>query len=74
MLANHFLADMNRAEGTTKVFLQDATDRLLNYYWRGNVRELHNVVQRAYIMAEGDNIDSRDLPQDLGSEPQDNGP
>ena len=74
MLANHFLADMNRAEGTTKVFLQDAIDRLLNYYWRGNVRELRNVVQRAYIMAEGDNIDSRDLPQDLGSEPRDNGP
>ena len=40
----------------------------------GNVRELRNVVQRSYIMAEDETIDSRDLPQDLGPQKQDSGP
>ncbi|MDQ3260213.1 MAG: sigma-54 dependent transcriptional regulator [Pseudomonadota bacterium] len=74
ILVNHFLAELNRTEGSAKVFLPDAMDVLRSYSWPGNVRELRNVVQRSYIMAEDETIDSRDLPQDLGPPKQDTGP
>ena len=74
ILTDHFLAELNRTEGSTKIFLPDALEVLRAYRWPGNVRELRNVVQRSYIMAEDDTIDSRDLPQDLGSQRPDGGP
>jgi two-component system, NtrC family, response regulator AtoC len=74
ILSNHFLAELNKTEGLEKVFAPDAINVLRAYSWPGNVRELRNVVQRSYIMAEDETIDSRDLPQDLGSQKQDTGP
>ena len=74
ILSNHFLAELNKTEGSEKVFVPDAIEVLRAYRWPGNVRELRNVVQRSYIMADDDTIDSRDLPQDLGSQKHDTGP
>ena len=51
-LAQSFLDDLNRAEGTHKTFSRDALVRLYQYGWPGNVRELRNYVQRAFIMAD----------------------
>jgi len=38
-----------------------AKAKLLNYSWPGNVRELRNVIERAVIFTEDDEIDSSDL-------------
>ncbi len=38
---------------------------LLEYPWPGNVRELQNVVERAVIMATGNLIQEKDLPERL---------
>ncbi|MGQ0835788.1 MAG: sigma-54-dependent transcriptional regulator [Gammaproteobacteria bacterium] len=51
-LAQFFLDDLNKIEGTTKTFSRDALVRLYQHNWPGNVRELKNFVQRAYIMAD----------------------
>ncbi|HEY6517289.1 MAG TPA: sigma-54 dependent transcriptional regulator [Steroidobacteraceae bacterium] len=51
-LAQYFLEELNRAEGTHKTFSRDALVRLYQYGWPGNVRELRNYVQRAFIMAD----------------------
>ncbi len=51
-LADHFLEELNRAEGATKRFAAGAHARLERYPWPGNVRELGNVIQRAFILAE----------------------
>jgi len=51
-LAQCFLDDLNRIEGTSKTFSRDALVRLYQHSWPGNVRELRNYVQRAYIMAD----------------------
>jgi DNA-binding NtrC family response regulator len=51
-LAQYFLDDLNRVEGTAKAFSRDALVRLYQHNWPGNVRELRNYVQRAYIMAD----------------------
>jgi DNA-binding NtrC family response regulator len=51
-LAQYFLDELNRIEGTSKTFSRDALVRLYQHNWPGNVRELRNYVQRAYIMAD----------------------
>jgi two-component system response regulator AtoC len=51
-LAQFFLDELNRTEGTHKTFSRDALVRLYQYSWPGNVRELRNYVQRAFIMAD----------------------
>jgi two-component system response regulator AtoC len=52
LLARHFLAELNRADGTAKTFSADSLTRLYQHGWPGNVRELRNHVQRAFIMAD----------------------
>ena len=44
---------------------QGTLKRLLEYNWPGNVRELKNTIDRAVIMAEGDEITPRDLPDEI---------
>ncbi|HYN83784.1 MAG TPA: sigma-54 dependent transcriptional regulator [Pyrinomonadaceae bacterium] len=42
-----------------------ALRRLVEYRWPGNVRELRNVIERSVILAEGDELTARDLPDEL---------
>ncbi|MBS3804242.1 MAG: sigma-54-dependent Fis family transcriptional regulator [Oleiphilaceae bacterium] len=51
-LARHFLSTLNEAEGTHKGFSPDAVEKLERHSWPGNLRELKNVIHRAYIMAD----------------------
>src|SRR5277367_3060457 len=51
-LAQFFLDDLNKTEGTNKSFSRDALVRLYQHSWPGNVRELKNYVQRTFIMAD----------------------
>jgi len=37
---------------------------LIEYEWPGNVRELRNTIERAAIMAEGDELTATDLPEE----------
>jgi two-component system response regulator PilR (NtrC family) len=63
LLAHHFLdkysREMNRKVGGVT---NAAMRALLGHEWRGNVRELENVIERAVIFAEGRDIDVVDLP------------
>ena len=63
MLVHHFLdkytKELNkRVSGITN----GAVRALLNHEWRGNVRELENVIERAVIFAEDRQIGLEDLP------------
>jgi DNA-binding NtrC family response regulator len=51
-LAQFFLDQLNKTEGTNKSFSRDALVRLYQHSWPGNVRELKNYVQRTFIMAD----------------------
>lgn len=44
---------------------EDYLQRLQNYAWKGNIRELKNVIERSVIMAEGNFLTIRDLPQEI---------
>lgn len=57
-LAEHMLARYARAAGRpVPLFSAEARGALTRHAWQGNVRELDNVMQRAFIFAVGDLID-----------------
>jgi DNA-binding NtrC family response regulator len=71
ILASHFLEDSWRRHHATRaeppVFSEAAMERLQSYGWRGNVRELQNVVGQIAVLAEsGAEIPADDvvLPED----------
>jgi DNA-binding NtrC family response regulator len=54
LLAEHFLAEINREMDTPRRWTSDALDALQAHSWPGNVRELRNAVHRAAILADRD--------------------
>ena len=62
IITHHFVERLARRNGlTSKAFANDALDMLKRYEWRGNVRELHNVVERLLILSEDDTVRVRDV-------------
>jgi DNA-binding NtrC family response regulator len=61
-LATHFLAEQGRRYGRTGMRLSPgALEALMAYGWPGNVRELEHTVERALLMASGDEVTPEDL-------------
>lgn len=74
MIAHYFLDSYNAQENTHKRFSAQALERMSSYSWPGNLRELRNVVYRAFIMAD-EVVDIAHLPPDiLSPRPDLNGP
>ena len=64
LLLEHFIARNNARLGTEIRGLDSEARRLLfEYAWPGNVRELENTVERAMVLAEGQQIIAADLPE-----------
>jgi two-component system response regulator AtoC len=64
-LASGFLADAARAaDVSTPELSPRARSLLVGYSWPGNVRELRNLMQRAFLLAEGQDIDVDHLGAD----------
>ncbi|MDI6807494.1 MAG: sigma-54 dependent transcriptional regulator [Candidatus Eisenbacteria bacterium] len=64
LLINHFLKKLC-GKGEPKTLSKEAHELLLRYHWPGNVRELENVIERAIILSEADEITPQDLPDRL---------
>ncbi|MEX1274694.1 MAG: sigma-54 dependent transcriptional regulator [Bacteroidota bacterium] len=63
ILVEHFLQKhTGLANGTTRRLSPSATAMLMGHDWRGNIRELENVIKRAIIQTEGEIIQTVDLP------------
>lgn len=52
LLAEHFLSELNEKEGARKRLSAEAVAELEKYRWPGNLRELKNIIQRAFIMSD----------------------
>jgi len=63
LLVDHFLHIASERAGRRKAITKQAMELLTNYDWPGNVRELENIVERACILQEGDEILVEDLPE-----------
>jgi two-component system nitrogen regulation response regulator NtrX len=62
LLAEHFMAVLAAEYGRRpKRLATEAAARLQQYGWRGNVRELRNVIERLIIMVGDDVITAQDL-------------
>jgi transcriptional regulator with PAS, ATPase and Fis domain len=62
VMAQAFLQERARSTGSARVELTAAaTDSLLRHEWLGNVRELHNALERATIVCEDGLIRAQDL-------------
>jgi len=74
LLAKAFLHEL--AAETDKPVQQispEAFEVLARYNWPGNIRELHNAIERSLLSCRGDTIEARDLPYAIlrgsGAEP-----
>jgi DNA-binding NtrC family response regulator len=60
-LVNYFVENISNEMGkATPTFTQDAIEELQKYRWTGNIRELHNVIERLVILC-GNEIDGDDV-------------
>jgi two-component system response regulator HydG len=68
MLAEHFLKIANQ-ELDRKVtsFSPEVVECFMNYRWQGNIRELKNVVRRATLLSEGNEITMKTLPLEISN-------
>jgi DNA-binding NtrC family response regulator len=63
MLAEHFLkiySEKYKRENCK--FTQASYSQMLSYHWRGNVRELQNVIERAVLLCKTDRIEDLNIP------------
>jgi two-component system response regulator AtoC len=72
-IARHLLDRLRKEYGQEPIRLSDdAAESISRHSWPGNVRELFNMVQRAAMLSDGDEIESHDLGLiSTPSEPQD---
>jgi Response regulator containing CheY-like receiver, AAA-type ATPase, and DNA-binding domains len=72
VLLENYLRFFATAKGQTKLrFSKEAAMALADYAWPGNLRELRNVVERAVILASGDEIQLADLPEEYHAKGED---
>jgi transcriptional regulator with PAS, ATPase and Fis domain len=66
LLVQHFIQKYNRELNRKIKGTDNTTMRLLrNHEWKGGIRELENVIERAIILCEGDYITPQDLPPNM---------
>ena len=66
IFAEHFLELANQQlEKDIQGFDEETREKLKDYYWHGNLRELQNVVKRAVLLTQGDHIEPDVLPHEI---------
>ncbi len=66
LLAEHFIARFNKLQDKRILGLShDTLDIFMNHDWPGNIRELENAIEHAFILCPGGLIQPRHLPEHL---------
>ena len=65
LLIDHFLKIATQKTGKVKEVSKEAMECMINYDWPGNVRELENIIERAVILEETDEITLDSLPEKI---------
>ncbi|WP_082171117.1 MULTISPECIES: sigma-54-dependent transcriptional regulator [Chryseobacterium] len=65
-LASHFLKNFSQKMGKNiSSFSDDYLKALKNHQWKGNIRELRNVIERSVILTDSSELSSDSLPVDI---------
>jgi len=65
LLVGGFCVEFCMRENKTLSVSDAVMDVFMNYSWPGNIRQLKNVVERAVVLATGDTITLKELPDEL---------
>ena len=66
LLIQHFIGKYNQAMNKNVTDIDhNALETLMNYKWYGNVRELENIIERAIVLTDGDQIELENLPVEM---------
>jgi DNA-binding NtrC family response regulator len=69
LLVDYLLDKLGRKNSRpVRTVSREFLDALNRHEWRGNVRELENVLERALILCRADTLDLRDLPEHLATQ------
>jgi len=72
-LSKFFLSKFSLNQNRPLIGLSEGALQLLgHYYWKGNIRELRNVLEKASILAESSEILSGDLPYEIQKQDKEN--
>ncbi|MGB9873443.1 MAG: sigma-54-dependent transcriptional regulator [Hydrogenobacter sp.] len=70
LLANHFLDKFSREyKKPLKYLTEEAKALLMSYPWKGNIRELKNLIERLVILHTGEEIKAEDIRNLLNFSP-----
>lgn len=61
LLMQNFLNCLNHSAKTEKTISGSVVEKLVSYQWKGNIRELKNVIERLYLYSEKNQINEKDL-------------
>ncbi|MDO4485246.1 MAG: sigma 54-interacting transcriptional regulator [Bacillota bacterium] len=67
-MVTFFTEKFNKSYNVEKTFAPGALEVLVRYSWPGNVRELSNVIERAIVTSEKNEITAGDLPKELAED------
>lgn len=71
-LVQHFIKKFSKShESAIQSISVTALDLLKNYRWPGNIRELENVIERAFIIESSAQISAESLPENVRQAPPD---
>jgi len=73
LLIDHFIEKYSTDEREINGITQEALNVLMDYKWPGNIRQLENCIERAFVLSTGDRIDVKDLPEEIISKRSEKG-
>ncbi len=66
LLVDHFIKRFNRDNNRNITSIsEDALRVLMEYHWPGNIRELENAIEHAFVICENSQIELFDLPVEV---------
>ncbi|TCC91735.1 sigma-54-dependent Fis family transcriptional regulator [Pedobacter frigiditerrae] len=74
LLAKHYLKEFSAKVNRNELSMDKSfIDYLNNHHWKGNIRELKNIIERAVILANGEVIGADLLPYEFNNSVNDSG-
>jgi transcriptional regulator with PAS, ATPase and Fis domain len=66
LLIHYFIEKYNRKMGKNiRALSEEAAELLYSYDYKGNVRELQNIIERSIVLTDGEIINSTDFPSEV---------